>query len=129
MSKAALFATNSTPTGAGANRKSRMKTTADYPADSRSGSGTEPGAVDNRLSLDPNDKRWAKILAAWEDGETYKVTLEINQMSPGEFEVNSVEEEGGEAEPDEGSDTEETSDTGGAKVNKSVKKMMDEEMA
>jgi hypothetical protein len=55
----------------------------------------EPGAYDNRLSLDPNDDRWPFVLD-WEDGEEYTVTLRIRQISPGEFEVLSAStKEGG----------------------------------
>jgi len=45
----------------------------------------EPGAEDNRLSLNPSDEQWSETLNAWEDGQCYKVELEIEQMSPGEF--------------------------------------------
>jgi hypothetical protein len=56
-----------------------------------SGAGAdEPGAVSNRLSLDPNDSRWSDTLGKWDDGETYTVTVTMRQMSPGEFEVTAL---------------------------------------
>lgn len=60
----------------------------------RTSDSTDPGAVDNRLSLDPNDARWKDMLAEWEDGQEYTVTLTITQLSPGEFEVSRVSGEG-----------------------------------
>jgi hypothetical protein len=57
----------------------------------------EGGSQDNRLSLNPTDDRWP-FVGSWEDGKNYTVTLKINQVSPGEFEVLSAESEGS-AEP------------------------------
>jgi hypothetical protein len=97
----------------------------------RSAEGTDPGAVDNRLSLDPNDRRWKKMLAKWEDGGRYHVTiggisLEMDQLSPGEFEIV-----GGEAEEEVEGDDEEAAPAKpksyGGKMNKAVRGMMDEE--
>ncbi len=52
--------------------------------------GREPGSVDNRLSLNPSDPKWADKIDAWEDGQKYTVTLTVTQLSPGEFEVEDV---------------------------------------
>lgn len=49
--------------------------------------GPDPGESENRLSLNPNDERWAEALETWEDGGQYTVTLTISQISPGEFDV------------------------------------------
>jgi len=54
----------------------------------------EPGAYDNRLSLDPHDERWPFVLQ-WEDGEEYTLSIRVRQISPGEFEVLGAEEVGG----------------------------------
>lgn len=52
--------------------------------------GDEPGAVENRLSLDPNDERWPAI-ADWEDGKEYTFTnVKVRQISAGEFEVTAA---------------------------------------
>lgn len=69
--------------------------------------GGEAGAVDNRLSLDPNSDQWPEV-GEWKDGETYTFTnVKVRQVSPGEFEVieatpeeGPTDEEGGEAEPE-----------------------------
>lgn len=97
-----------------------------YPADSRADGASEPGAVDNRLSLDPSDKRFA-FAADWEDGARYTVTLVVDQISPGEFEVVSGSGEAQEGAPAEEAEGEE--EAAPTTVRKSVKKMMDEEMA
>lgn len=51
----------------------------------------EAGAVDNRLSLNPNEEPWASKIKNWKDGERYKLSdlgnADILQISPGEFEV------------------------------------------
>jgi hypothetical protein len=46
--------------------------------------GTEAGAVSNRLSLDPSE---FPDTQNWEDGKEYTLTVKVNQISPGEFEV------------------------------------------
>lgn len=57
----------------------------------------EPGAVSNRLSLDVSDPKFT-FAQNWEDGKTYRLaSVEIRQVSPGEFEVMEATE-GGEAE-------------------------------
>lgn len=66
-----------------------------------SANDTDPGAVDNRLSLDPGDPRWAKTIAAWADGEDYSVTIGLRQISPGEFEITSFGGRKVAAEPTE----------------------------
>jgi hypothetical protein len=66
----------------------------------------EAGELDNRLSLNPNDDRWKSTVGAWQDGEKYTVTLQVQQVSPGEFEVVSLQsqeaEEQAEPETDSG---------------------------
>lgn len=52
----------------------------------------EAGTQDNLLSLNPNDPKWKETVGAWEDGKEYKgVTVDLRQISPGEFEVTSLE--------------------------------------
>lgn len=48
---------------------------------------SEPGALDNRLSLDPNDPRWGEKISEWENGQEYTIQIRVRQVSPGEFEV------------------------------------------
>ncbi len=61
----------------------------------------DAGGVENRLSLNPNDERWAEALASWEDGEEYELTVRVKQVSPGEFEViDASPEEATEAPPE-----------------------------
>lgn len=66
------------------------------------GGEEDPGSVDSRLSLDPNDERWSDSIADWEDGAEYSITLRVRQMSPGEYEILEAEaeemEEGGDEE-------------------------------
>lgn len=65
----------------------------------------EPGASENRMSFDPNDPAF-DFAKDWQDGNTYRMTVEVTQVSPGEFEVNSAREIGGttEGEPEEPSE-------------------------
>jgi hypothetical protein len=50
--------------------------------------GLDAGEVENRLSLNPNDERWADELLGWEDGAEYVLAnVRVIQISPGEFEV------------------------------------------
>lgn len=63
----------------------------------------EPGASDNRLSLDPNDPTF-DFTKDWEDGEIHVLTnVRVTQISPGEFEVMGAEagEEDAEGAPEE----------------------------
>jgi hypothetical protein len=64
----------------------------------------EPGAIDNRLSLDPSDDRWKGYVDEWKDGKSYTVTMKVSQISPGEFEVEEITEAApaDEAEPKPG---------------------------
>lgn len=65
--------------------------------------GGEPGAVENRLSLNPSDDKWPEV-ANWEDGETYIFTnVKVRQISAGEFEVLEATP-GGEQEENPGAD-------------------------
>jgi hypothetical protein len=82
----------------------------------------EPGAVDNRLSLDPNNPSWSDAIANWEDGKEYSVEVRLRQMSPGEFEVLEFTADSGEEEPS-GTESEELSKgaTGGGGSNPAVK--------
>lgn len=51
----------------------------------------EAGEVDNRMSLDPSDSRWSTAIGSWKDGQTYSFpSVEMRQISPGEFEIISV---------------------------------------
>ena len=43
----------------------------------------QAGELDNRLSLSVGD---FPVIEDWEDGKSYIVTMEIKQVSPGEFE-------------------------------------------
>lgn len=55
----------------------------------------EAGASDNRLSLNPSEFPFTEN---WQDGQKYRVTLDIEQVSPGEFTVIKGEEAGGASE-------------------------------
>lgn len=65
----------------------------------------EAGATDDRLSLTPSK---FPIIEDWEDGQKYTITLEVEQISPGEFQVFSAtspgaatnEEPGTERQPE-----------------------------
>lgn len=97
--------------------------------ESRIGNPQDPGAVDNRLSLDPNDPNWKNILADWEDGGEYKVRITITQISPGEFEVTGLTAKPASREmedEDEGEDEEENypEPREQPKVRKAVREMM-----
>jgi hypothetical protein len=58
----------------------------------------EAGSVDNRLSLTPSQFPFTKD---WTDGSTYTLTVQVRQISPGEFEVVKADSQGapGEEEP------------------------------
>jgi hypothetical protein len=90
---------------------------------------SDPGAVDNRLSLDPNNVDWADAIADWEDGSEYTLTVKVTQISPGEFEVNEVTPKA-EEEDDATEEQEEPMMKGktSGKVNKAVRNMMRESM-
>lgn len=91
------------------------------------GAPAEAGQIDNRLSLDPSDTRWQKLLGGWDDGGEYTVTMTINQISPGEFEVKSMKEAPeDEAKEDVGDDKGEDkgADYGGNE-NPALAKLMD----
>ena len=99
--------------------------------ESRPADNSDPGAVDNRLSLDPNNPDWADAIADWEDGSEYTLTVKVTQISPGEFEVSEVtpeaESESEDAEPEEEEEPMMKGKAGG-KVNKAVRNMMRESM-
>jgi len=59
----------------------------------------EPGASDNRLTLDVNDATF-DFTKDWSDGESYLLkNVRVVQLSPGEYEVISAEDgSGGGAE-------------------------------
>jgi hypothetical protein len=67
--------------------------------------GDEPGSVENRLSLDPNNDSWKDTVGEWEDGKTYSLTVKVTQISPGEFEVLEATPE---AEPNDNAGEEQT---------------------
>ena len=65
--------------------------------------------MDSKLSLDTSDPEISSLVANWEDGQEYDVTLHIVQTAPGEFSVTSAKETetpAEEAAPTEESDTE-----------------------
>lgn len=63
----------------------------------------EPGAVENRLTLNPSDERWKAKVESWEDGQTYPITGgKIRQIAPGEFEVVDLQFGGAEEVSDKG---------------------------
>lgn len=90
---------------------------------------TDPGSVDNRLTLDPGDKRWYAVLKKWEDGEDYSITVKARQLSPGEFEVLSVKAKAAPTsdEPAEPAEEEDDDEPAPApkrgRVNKAVREM------
>lgn len=95
--------------------------------DQRAVGAPDPGAVDNRLSLDPNDPRWKKMLAKWEDGGRYPIKIgswsgEIDQLSPGEFEIVVGEQEATDADIEAEEEAEPA-----PKVNRAVRSMMSDE--
>jgi len=100
--------------------------------ESRSADGTDPGAVDNRLSLDPSHPDWKDEIEDWEDGEEYDLKVKVRQLSPGEFEVLEVKPQGDEESSDEEGEDEDAEEepvkgkgyTG--KVSKPVRGMMEE---
>jgi len=93
--------------------------------ESRTADGVDPGAVDNRLSLDPGNAQWSEQISDWVDGNTYTITAKVVQISPGEFEVTSIEAEDSEEET-ESEDESEPMMAG--KPNKAVRGMMSESM-
>jgi len=70
-----------------------------------SAGGQPADELDNRLSLDPNDDRWAETIGDWSDGKEYTVEATVRQVSPGEFEVVGLTASG--EEPEEGEEEEE----------------------
>jgi hypothetical protein len=52
----------------------------------------EPGAVDNRLSLDPSADEFKGYVDEWEDGQEYVITLKATQISPGELTVTEIQD-------------------------------------
>lgn len=44
----------------------------------------EAGATDDRLSLTPSK---FPVIEDWEDGQTYTLSVKVEQISPGEFKV------------------------------------------
>lgn len=58
----------------------------------------EAGATDNRLSLTPSQFPFTKD---WKNGSTYKMTVEVRQISDGEFEVIKADAQGAPAETEE----------------------------
>lgn len=91
--------------------------------------GREPGAVDNRLSLNPSDPKWKDKIDGWEDGQKYSITVSVTQISPGEFEVDEMPE-GKPSEEGAGDETagaeEEAETTHSPDGNPAMKKLMGE---
>lgn len=87
----------------------------------------EAGAAEERLSLTPSKYPFVED---WEDGQTYTITLKVQQISPGEFQVMSAttpgdgtpEEPGTETQPEAEPNNEETPPPG--PVNPAVRGMM-----
>lgn len=94
----------------------------------------DPGAYDNRMSLNPNDPKYKSTLAEWEDNQTYTFErVTVRQISPGEFQVISATP-GEPASPSEGqaaTETEPPADEGaeeaggGEGENPAMRKMME----
>lgn len=99
----------------------------------RPGGGTaqEPGEVENRLSLNPNDPDFVDTIGDWEDGNEYTLSnVKVRQISPGEFEVLSMDSgtpsddaESSEASPDAENPSEDQSEMG-MSDNPAVRRMM-----
>lgn len=88
----------------------------------------EPGAVDNRLTVDINNEMFDGLgMDEWQNGETYTIPAgEMRQVAPGEFEIISVEKSA-EAEPEpesEGPDDVGAMDEKAMPKNPAVRKMM-----
>jgi hypothetical protein len=88
----------------------------------------EPGATDNQLTLSLGDYVFTK---EWEDGGTYRLTVEVTQTAPGVFRVDSAvpeevaEEEQGPVETEEAGYSEATNSN--SYPNPAVAKMMSNE--
>ena len=63
--------------------------------------GNEPGELDSRLTLNPNDERWSDSIEDWEDDKEYSMTVKARQISPGEFEVLDITDAEAYEEPAE----------------------------
>lgn len=51
----------------------------------------EPGAVENRISLNPNDPEFQSVVGDWENGNFYTLNdVRVEQISPGEFKVIKI---------------------------------------
>lgn len=98
--------------------------------EARAGEAQDPGAVDNRLSLDPNDPNWKETISDWEDGEDYTVTVTMRQISPGEYEVTGLTSESeGAGESDSADEETEPEPKMKPGVRRGVSKMMQMEGA
>ncbi len=62
----------------------------------------EAGAMEERLSLTPSKY---PMLEKWQDGSTYTITLKVEQVSPGEFEVISATSPGADMPKEPGTET------------------------
>lgn len=77
----------------------------------------EAGAVEDRLSLTPSKYPFTED---WKDGQTYTMTVKVQQISPGEFQImdaqspdsSTTEEPGTEVQPEAGENNEETAPAG-----------------
>ncbi len=89
----------------------------------------EAGQLENRLSLNPGDKRWASTIDGWDDGKKYTVKAVVQQVSPGELEVLSIEEmpqaDDESAETDEAPADDESESPDTQPENKAVAGLMD----
>lgn len=57
----------------------------------------EAGAAEDRLSLTPSKYPFTE---SWKDGQTYTITVEVQQISPGEFQIMDAKSPGA-ATPEE----------------------------
>jgi len=95
----------------------------------------EPGSMDNTLSINPTDERFAPTVSQWQDGGVYKgVTVDLRQISPGKFEVTALSggtpESGSEEQPTEETAEQPTAPAAPAApagMNPAVARMMDED--
>lgn len=98
--------------------------------ESRTGSEVDPGAIDNRLSVNPNDPNWKDEIAGLEDGEECELRIPARVISPGEFAVLGLSVESKVAEEEEDEEAEPPmAKNGKSGVSKAVQSMMAEEGA
>jgi hypothetical protein len=93
----------------------------------------EPGAEDNRLTIDPSDPRWAKTIADWKDGASYTLSsVKVQQMAPGDFrivgfQVSQEPESPEEAAEADGGAANDQSNSSAGYPNPAVQRLMDDD--